>query len=153
MAGNLLISGPAGSDKSRLARERLEQHSGLIVAADFQAIYAALTLAERDRDGLYPPRIEALLPLAEYTRRAVITAASARDIAIVATNSDGSPERRRLMLEWLGPDAEEEIIDPGEDVVRARLSNRRTGRLSRDCEKALGRWYLRGGRGGGGRRR
>ena len=152
MPRNLLISGPAGADKSRVARERLEQHSGLIVAADFQALYAALTLAERDRDGLYPPRIEALLPLAEYVRRAAITGALQRDIAVVGTNSDGDPERRKMMLDLLGEDSEELVIDPGEDVVRARLSSRKTGKLSRDCSRAINRWYLRGGRGGGRRR-
>ena len=89
------------------------------------------------------------MPLAEYVRRAAITGALQRDIAVVSTNSDGDLERRRLMLELLGPDSEEEIIDPGEDVVRARLSNRKTGRLSKDCFKAINRWY---GRGGGRRR-
>lgn len=152
MARNVLLSGPAGASKSQEARERLRTASEPTIAADFQSITAALLLLERDSEGRYPVRPEWVLPLAEYTRRAVIMGARGRDIAIVATNSDGDPERRRLMLELLGPDSEEEIIDPGEDVVRARLSNRRSGRLGKDCEKALGRWYLRGGRGGGRRR-
>ena len=71
----------------------------------------------------------------EYVRRAMITGARGRDIAIVATNSDGDPERRRFLLEQLGPGARERIVDPGIDVVRnrpppmrVRASSRRNAR-------------------------
>ena len=149
MARNLLLSGPAGAAKSEEAKARLRSASEPTIAADFQSITAALMLLERDAEGRYPVRPAWILPLAEYARRSIITAARGRDIAIVATNSDGDPERRKMMLDLLGPDADEEIIDPGEDIVRARLSSRKNGKLSRDCSKAINRWY---GRGGGRRR-
>ena len=66
-----------------------------------------------------------------------------RDIDVILTNSDGSPSRRDYLLSKLGPGSTEQILDPGEDVVRARLSNSKTGKLSRECGKAIGRWYRR----------
>lgn len=140
---SVLLSGPAGSGKSQAARDRMAAAAGLIVAADFQAIYAALTLAERDRRGRYPPRDERLLPLAEYTRRAVLTGARERGIDAVATNSDGDPDRRKFLLSELGEDAAEEIIDPGELIIEARLTDPVTGQLSEECAGAVRRWYGR----------
>ena len=104
MAG-ILLSGPAGAAKSALAWRLLQDHPQLAIVADFQAIYAALTLAERDRRGRYPARDARLLPITEYVRRAAISGARERDIDVVATNSDGSPERRAFLLRELGPDA------------------------------------------------
>ena len=113
------------------------------MAADFQAIVAALLLLRRDPEtGKYPERPEWVLPLAEHIRRAVIDAARSRDVRVIATNSDGDPGRRRFLIERLGPGALEEVIDPGEEVVKARLSGR-TGKLSRSCESAVKRWYAR----------
>lgn len=141
MPTNLLISGPAGASKSGLAREKLAETEGPAVAADFQAIVAALLLLRRDPEtGKYPERPEWVLPLAEHVRREVIDAARSRDVRVVATNSDGAPDRRRFLIERLGPGALEEVIDPGEQVCRARLSGR-TGKLSKACEGAIRRWY------------
>ena len=137
---NLLISGPAGAGKSQVARERLEAMDGPAVVADFQSLVVALLQQERGPDGTYPLRPEWVLPVAEHVRRTVIDAARAREISVIATNSDGSPERRRFLLERLGPGALETIVDPGEQVVKARLSGR-TGQLSRACEGAVKRWY------------
>ena len=99
-----------------------------MVAADFQTILAALTLLERQADGRYPPRRESqaswLLPLTEYLRMTVVRAAQERGVDVVTTNSDGSPERRALLLSRLGSGATETIIDPGIDVVTRRLSSR-----------------------------
>ena len=61
--------------------------------------------------------------LTEYVRRAIITGAVQRDIAVIATNSDGDPVRRRFLLDQLGAGAVERIIDPGQDIVSARLSD------------------------------
>ena len=101
-------------------------------------------------DGKYPERPEWILPLAEYTRRTVITAARKRGIDVVATNSDGDPGRRRFLLEILGPrredfgpalgDTEEIIVDPGEEEIARRLAGK-SGRLSRACKQASDRWY------------
>ena len=137
---NLLISGPAGAGKSQVAKERLEEMPAPTVVADFQSIVVSLLQQERGPDGKFPERPEWILPLAEHIRREVIDAARARQISVIATNSDGSPERRRFLLERLGPGSIEQVVDPGEQVCRARLSGR-TGQLSRACEGAIRRWY------------
>ena len=139
---NLLISGPAGSNKTAEARRVLEAATEPTVAADFQTILAALTLLERQADGRYPPRRESqaswLLPLTEYVRMAIIGAAQNRGVNVVTTNGDGSPERRALLLSRLGPGATEVVIDPGIDVVTKRLSV--DGTLSEQCRDAISRW-------------
>ena len=142
MAG-ILISGPAGAAKSALARRLLRESPELAAIADFQSVYAALSGDLRGPDGRYPLRDERLLPLTEYVRRAIITGAVARDITIIATNSDGDPDRRAFLLSQLGDGAEERIADPGRDVVAARLSDPETGVLSDACDAAISRWYGR----------
>ena len=142
MAGTL-ISGPAGSNKTALARQLIRDNPGLIVAADFQALHVALTLAVRDAEGKYPLRNDELLPLTEYLRRAVIGAARQRNIDLVVTNSDGSPERRAFLLAEMGPGSVERVVDPGEAIVTARLSDPLTGEISPDCTSAISRWYGR----------
>lgn len=140
---DLLLSGLAGAGKSAAARRALEESGELAVAADFQSLYAALTLQQRGPDGRYPLRDERLLPLTEYLRRAVISGARSRNIRLVATNSNGNPARREFLLGLLGPGAIERVLDPGEDVVRARLVEPGAIDLSLECEDASGRWYRR----------
>ena len=144
---NILLSGPAGGGKSGLARELLRASTEPTVAADFQAIVAALLLQERGPDGRYPLRPDYVLPLAEYVRRSILSGANTRDLNIVATNSDGDPARRTYLLSLLGEGATERIVDPGRDVVIARLADTVTGELSDDCGKAIGRWFERVNRG------
>ena len=108
--GNLLISGPAGASKSGLAREKLAETEGPAVAADFQAIVAALLLLRRDPEtGKYPERPEWVLPLAEHVRREVIDAARSRDVRVIATKAMATPEGGRF-FERLGPGALEEVL-------------------------------------------
>ena len=140
---SILLSGPAGASKSAAAVELIQSASAPMVAADFQSIVVALLQLQRGPDGRYPQRPEWVLPLTEYVRAAVITGAVRRDIDLVVTNSDGNPERRKFLLDRLGPGATETILDPGEDVVKARLSSPKTGKLSRECGKAINRWYRR----------
>ena len=140
---SVLLSGPAGAAKSALARRLLEAHPQLAVIADFQLVYRALTDVERGRDGRYPLRDDRLLPITEYVRRAIITGATAREIDVIATNSDGDPERRAALLAALGPAAAERVVDPGREIVAARLTDPETGELSDECDAALGRWYGR----------
>lgn len=145
MAG-ILLSGPAGAGKSKKARRLWEEYrrtGGSAALADFQSIYAALTGDQRDANGRYPLRDLALLPLVEYVRRTIISAAQARDIYTIATNSDGSPERRSALLGYLGAGAVEEIIDPGRETVLARLADPVTNVTSDDCVQAVNRWYGR----------
>ena len=140
---SILLSGPAGAAKSALARRLLAESSDLAAIADFQLVYRALTDVERGRDGRYPLRDDRLLPLTEYIRRTIITGAVTRDIAVIATNSDGDPARRAFLLDQLGPGATERIVDPGRAIVAARLSDPETGELSSECDSAIGRWYSR----------
>lgn len=140
MAG-VLISGPAGAGKSETARRILAETEQLAAVADFQSIYAALTLSVRGPDGRYPLRDERLLPLTEYVRRAAITGMQNADIYTILANSDGDPERRRTLLGLLGRGATERVVDPGEQVVRARLADPVSLELSLECEDAIGRWY------------
>ena len=117
-----------------------------MIASDFQSVLAALILLQRTEDGRYPPRNPLqdpwLLPMTEAVRQTIITVAVDRDIAVVATSSDGSPARRAHMLERLGPNSVERIIDPGIDVVSARLSGP-SGELSDQCRAAITRFYGR----------
>ena len=145
MAG-VLLSGPAGGGKSQLARELLRSSNEPWIAADFQAIVAALLLQERGPDGKFPLRPEWILALTEYVRQAVITGARGRELNIVATNSDGDPARRSFLLGLLGEGATERIVDPGQAVVVARLTDTVSG-LSDDCRQAIDRWYRRRKRG------
>ena len=61
-----------------------------------------------------------------------------RGITVIATNSDGDPARRSFLLGQLGKGATERIVDPGEDIVAARLSDPETGVLSPECKSASG---------------
>ena len=140
---SILLSGPAGASKSALARQFLEESPELAAIADFQLVYRALTDVERDRNGRYPLRDDRLLPLTEYVRRAIVTGAVQRDINVIATNSDGDPARRQFLLSLLGAGAVERVVDPGREIVAARLSDPATGVLSVDCNLAIERWYGR----------
>ena len=140
---DVLISGPAGANKTAEARKLLEAYPGPAVALDFQSIYAALLLLERMADGRYPPREpqhQFSIPLVEYLRRAALTAARDREIEVVITNSDSSPERRAELLGLLKAGAREVVIDPGRAVVVERLSDA-DGVLSGQCADAIGRWF------------
>lgn len=140
---SILLSGPAGAAKSALARQLLADNPGLAAIADFQAVYAALTAVTRGPDGRYPLRDDRLLPLVEYVRRAIITGAINREIDVIATNSDGDLTRRQFLLSQLGDGAQERIVDPGRDIVSARLADPHTGELSTECAAAIARWYGR----------
>ena len=142
----ILLSGPAGAAKSAQARRLLREATEPTVQADFQSIVVALLGLARGPDGTFPLRPTWVLPLAEYVRQAIITGATAREISIIITNSDGAPLRRAALLDRLGAGATERIIDPGESVVRARLSDPITSALSPECEKAIARWFGRVGR-------
>ncbi|MDE0456257.1 MAG: hypothetical protein OXI15_03090 [Chromatiales bacterium] len=143
MAGNILLSGPAGAGKSQVAARLRREASGPTVLADFQSLYAAIAGDVRGPDGRYPRRDNRLLPTVEYLRRALITAAVARDIDVITTNSDGDPDRRAFLLQQLGAGAVERIVDPGRAVVEARLSDPETGELETECHYAVERWYGR----------
>ena len=140
---SILLSGPAGAGKSQEARRLRDANPGPAVIADFQSIYAAIAGDVRGPDGKFPLRDAALLPTAEYVRQALITGARQAEIDIIATNSDGSSARRRRLLDRLGPGVAERIVDPGREIVSARLSDTVTGSLAPECQAAISRWYER----------
>ena len=143
MAG-LLLSGPAGGGKSQVAARARADINGPSILVDFQSTYANILGLERLASGRYPPRLpqdEFAIPMVEYLRRTMISAALTRDVYIFLTNSDGSPARRQELLGLLGSGATERIVDPGLDVVTRRLSI--NGELSQDCSRAIDRWFGR----------
>ena len=99
---------------------------------------------QRMDNGRYPPRLESdgfVMPMAEYLRRTAISAATARDITPIVSNSDGDPLRRQALLGFMGVGSTETVIDPGIEVVTERLSV--NGTLDPDCASAIRRWYDR----------
>ena len=158
---SVLVSGPAGAGKSQHAR-RLVEEGAARVWIDFQRIHVALSGDRRDPEtGRYPYRDPALLPLVEYVRQVAIRQARRRELDMVVTNADGSPERRfQLLARMHGEpedvyrdvfgvqpgqpiDSREIVLDPGEATVRKRLADPATGVLANACELAIGRWYRR----------
>ena len=111
---DILISGPAGANKTAEARRLINASAGPAVALDFQALYSALLLLERQAsDGRYPPREpqhQFAYPLVEYIRRAAITTAREREIEVVLTNSDSDPLRRAELVSLLKAGATERVI-------------------------------------------
>ena len=142
---NLLISGPAGANKSGAARRLVAEATEPTILVEFQEIYATILGIERDPEtGRYPPRRPQdayALPMAEYLRQAAISGAIAQELDIVLSNSDGDQQRRQFLLGRLGVGATERVIDPGISVVTERLSV--NGTLDPDCARALSRWYGR----------
>ena len=112
---------------------------------DFQLLYAAMLGIERDDEtGRFPERDERMgyvMPLVELQRQRLIRQAVEDDIEVVATNSDGDGGRRNYLLGLLGPGSTEEVLDPGIQVVRERLTV--NGTLSNQCGSAINRWYGR----------
>ena len=141
---SILLSGPAGAAKSALARRLLAENPGPRGHRRFPGgLCGAVRGHSRDRTGAIRFAMIGCLPLTEYVRRAIITGALARDIEIIGTNSDGDPARRQFLLGQLGEGATERIVDPGREIVAARLSDPETGVLSSECDSAIGRWYGR----------
>ena len=104
MAG-LLISGPAGSGKTKRARQVLGSYPGPAVLAEHQQIYAQLLGIERLETGRYPERVARdsyAIELAETTRRVIIAEAQDRGIYVITSNSNGDPQRRASLLNLLG---------------------------------------------------
>ena len=138
----ILISGPAGAGKSQFARQVRAETPGPAVVIEFQEIYAMLLGLQRMDNGRYPPRLESdafAMPMTEYLRRTAISAATARDITPIVSNSDGDPARRAALLGFMGPGSTEAVIDPGLAVVTERLSVE--GYLDPQCRDAINRWY------------
>ena len=117
------------------------------ILLDFQSTYANLVGVSRQPDGRYPerePRHDFAIPLTEHLRRTAIAAAVSQQIFVYLTNSDGNAARRNELLSLLGPGSTETVLDPGIEVVEARLAGP-DGQLSEQCRAAISRWYGRVG--------
>ena len=145
MARLTLLRGPAGAGKSQRARELL-QADPKTALADTSASWVMLGGIERDPDtGLYPVRLDddPRLDLARYTRRVIARHGLELNLDIIATTSDSAPEAVaawRAIAEEYGAAFQTETIDPGREVIEARLADR-DGVLSPDCAAAVRRWY------------
>lgn len=141
----LLLRRPAGAGKSQRARRMLD--AGEVDAlADFTAIYAAVTGAERGADGKYPerPSTDPRIPLAAFVKTAAARAALRRGFRALVTTSDSSEQetaRWREVAVGEGARFDVETVDPGRETVAARLADPETGELSAECSAALSRWY------------
>ena len=147
MPDNLLISGSAGSGKSEATRAELAASNEPAIVLEVQEIYAALLGLRRDpATGRYPERQERdshALPLSEYLRRVAITAAVARGIRVITSNSDSDLDRRQFLLKELGPGATERIVTVDYDVAISNLQGP-NGATSDQCRQAVERWHKRG---------
>ncbi len=138
-----LIEGPAGSAKSSIVAERIQAGESDVVA-DLTQIWAAIRAVERGSNGKYPVRLDTdpaiTTGLAAYIRRVVVRQALRSNLNVVVTSgSRHEADIYARIAEELGAVFERVTIDPGEDVVRERLSV--DGKLSKQCENAIKRWY------------
>ena len=138
-----IVRGPAGGGKSQWIRERMGPSDVLL---DYTTLWAAVTDAARDAAGKYPIRRDGdpRLAMVEWLRLAAVRQAAERELDGFATTSDSRPEAVER-LQAAGADGPVETIDPGEAVVRARLSDAVTGQLSPECRQAMARWFGTGG--------
>ena len=142
---NVLLSGSAGSGKSQIARQMVADGDADVVV-DFQSVLASLLQLRRQEDGRYPPRderAERLMPMVEYLRATAIRYGVEAELNVVVTNSDGDQTRRNLLLERLGPNAVERVVEIDRSVAVARLSDPVTGTLSQQCTDSISRWFDR----------
>ena len=144
MASLHLLEGPAGSGKSQVARDLLE--AGEVQAlADVTALWAALSGAQRDLEkGRYPERADddPALGLARYVQAAAVRQGLREGLDVAATTSRRDQvDRWREVAHGEGASLIVRTVDPGRDVVAARLADPVTGVLSDACGSALGRWY------------
>ena len=137
-----LIAGPAGGGKSGVAAAMLAAGE-VDVVADVTALWAALSGAVRDENGLYPVRLDddPALRIARYVQRAAVRQALRNAENVAATTSQRFVEEQwqRLADEELA-EFQSRIVDPGRAVVVARLSDA-NGVLSNECARAIARWY------------
>lgn len=130
------VAGPAGGGKSQYIAERLRP--GWLVL-DFTRFYVALAGVERGPDGRYPEREtgDPLLPLVSYVKRVALREAVERELDGFATTS--ARDDVEVLERITGRPAV--VVDPGEEVIRARLADPVSGELSSECTAAMRRWY------------
>ena len=148
MPGTLIrLAGPAGAGKSGRSRRMLAGGEADLVV-DFTALYVALAGVERDGEGRYPVREDSdpLLPLVHAVRAFVTAEALRRGFRTLRTSSssaDADADADRATAKRHGAEYRQIVVDPGEDVIRARLADPETGEVSAQCSTAMQRWYRR----------
>ena len=114
------------------------------VLLDVTALWATISGAVRGPDGRYPPRSDddPSLAAALYVQAAGARFALEQGARVGVTTSRRAQEARWAEIaRAAGVEINIREVDPGEAVVRARLSDPETGVLSGPCERAIGRWY------------
>ena len=130
------VIGPAGGGKSQYIAANIRP--GWIIL-DYTMIYAALSGAQRGADGKFPERVtgDPLLPMVSAVKAVALSIAVERQLDGFVTSSARAD--REILERITGQVAT--IIDPGEEVIKARLRDPLTERLSPECSTALSRWY------------
>ena len=134
-----IVRGPAGAGKSQWYEENREPGDLLF---DVTALWAALRGLERDASGRYPVRLgnDPALQVALYLRAVAVRFASEQGIDGWATTSNSTATAVERLRER-GATGRVITIDPGREVVAARLADPDTGEVSGECNRALRRWY------------
>ena len=139
----ILIEGPAGGGKSGVASALLEAGE-VSVVSDFTRIWVAISGVERDPvTGLYPVRLasDPTLPIAQYLQPIVVRRGlQDGENVIVTTARPDQVERWRQLAADAGAPFSVRTVDPGEQVVRARLAGP-DEILTPECLRAVRRWY------------
>ena len=132
------IVGPAGAGKSQYIAANIRP--GWIII-DYTTLYVALSGVQRGGDGKYPEREsgDPILPFVAGMKTVALRMAVERELSGFVTSSALADVE--VLEKITGETAK--VIDPGESVVRARLSDPTTGELSPECDKAVRRWYRR----------
>ena len=139
----IFVEGPAGGGKSRLLQD-MQAAGEIDVALDVTQLWAATGGYERGPDGKYPVRAadDLSLHVARYVQTAAAGFALREGYNIAVTTSQrGQVGKWAAMAAENGAEFSVRTIDPGEDVVRERLTDPETGILDDECEAAIGRWF------------
>lgn len=139
-----LLQGPAGSGKSQLARDMLEAGEADVLA-DVTQLWAGIGGYERDpATGKYPIRQDddPALDAALYVQATVVHFALRQNRNVIVTTSrPDQVERWKAVADEYGAPMQVRTVDPGIDVIRARLADAETGEVIDECEAAIGNWY------------
>ena len=137
-----IIRGPAGAGKSQWYEKNKSRDD---LWFDVTAIWAAIRGLERDPEtGLYPVREDddPGLRTALYLRSTAVRFASENGIDGWATTSNSAPEAVERLRDR---GAVGEVVSVGDgftqDEIEARLADKKTKKVSRQCRRAVRRWF------------
>lgn len=139
-----LLQGPGGSGKSQLARDLMDAGQSDLLA-DVTPLWAAIAAVERDpATGKYPVRDESspALAAALYVQATIVHHGLRENLNVVVTTSRPDQVARwQTIADQHGQGFFVQTVDPGREVVQARLADPVTGELSDPCLDVLKRWY------------